>query len=88
MPRNRRKKEKNPPMKNITIYIPNNYDQNIQWLISQKLIASRSEAIRNALHTFLQNEYDKNLDLLGFERINGIVGSTNQSKPESTIKTI
>jgi len=70
MPRNRRKKEKNHPMKNITINIPDIYDKNIQWLISKRLIASRSEAIRTALREFLDQEYNKNLELLS-ERING-----------------
>lgn len=68
MPRKRKKDEKKRvPLKNITINIPDIYDQKIQWLISQKLIASRSEAIRQALHAFLQTEYGTNLDLLGFE---------------------
>ena len=40
----KRKKTKTP-MKNITINIPEIYDKNIQWLISKKLIVSRSEAI-------------------------------------------
>ena len=54
------------PMKNITINIPDCFDENIQWLIKNKLIASRSEAIRTALREFLQNEYENNLSLLGF----------------------
>ena len=54
------------PMKNITINIPDIYDKNIQYLISKKIIASRSEAIRVALKEFLQNEYGTNLELLGF----------------------
>jgi len=54
------------PMKNITINIPDNYDKNIQKLIKMKLLPSRSEAIRTALREFLNKEYDKNLDLLGF----------------------
>lgn len=56
---------KKNPMKNITINIPDIYDDNIQKLINQKLIASRSEAIRTALREFLQRE-GFNLDLLGF----------------------
>ena len=53
-------------MKNITINIPDLYDKKIQWLIERKLIPSRSEAIRTALREFLHNEYNNNLDLLGF----------------------
>ena len=53
-------------MKNITINIPELYDKKIQWLIERKLIPSRSEAIRTALREFLHNEYNNNLDLLGF----------------------
>ncbi len=53
-------------MKNITINIPEIYDKKIQWLIKRKLIPSRSEAIRTALREFLHNEYNHNLDLLGF----------------------
>ncbi|MFX1395220.1 MAG: ribbon-helix-helix domain-containing protein [Promethearchaeota archaeon] len=64
-----KKKNKKTPMKNITINIPDIYDQNIQWLISKKLIASRSEAIRTALREFLQTEYGKNLELLGYAPI-------------------
>ena len=54
------------PMRNITINIPNNYDDNIQKLIKNKLTPSRSEAIRTALRDFLRNEYGNNLELLGF----------------------
>jgi len=64
-----RKGKKKPPMKNITINIPDIYDKNIQWLISKKLIASRSEAIRTALREFLHAEYGTNLDLLDFHQI-------------------
>lgn len=53
-------------MKNITIYFPDIYDDNIQKLIKMKLLPSRSEAIRTALHDFLSKEYTNNLDLLGF----------------------
>jgi Arc/MetJ-type ribon-helix-helix transcriptional regulator len=52
-------------MKNITINIPELYDENIHTLMEMKLIASRSEAIRTALREFLQRECD-NLDVLGF----------------------
>lgn len=53
-------------MMNITINIPNNYDNNIQKLIKMKLIPSRSEAVRRALGEFLNKEYSKNLKLLNF----------------------
>ena len=53
-------------MKNITINIPNNYDYNIQKLIRMKLIPSRSEAVRTALREFLNEEYNKNLELLEY----------------------
>ena len=63
---------KKTPMKNITINIPNCYDDNIQKLIKLKLIASRSEAIRTALREFLHKEYE-NLELLEFfENINRV----------------
>lgn len=61
-----KKKEKKPPMRNITINLPTTYDKKIQELIKKKIIASRSEAIRTALREFLHNEYNYNLDLLGF----------------------
>ena len=63
MPNN--KKEKKPKMQNITINIPEIYDENIQKLIKKKVVASRSEAIRTAVREFLQTEYD-NLKLLGY----------------------
>jgi len=59
------KKKTKPKMVNITINLPEIYDQNIQKLIKMKLVPSRSEAIRIALREFLHNEY-KNLKLLGF----------------------
>jgi Arc/MetJ-type ribon-helix-helix transcriptional regulator len=65
----KKNKNKTPktPMKNITINLPKCYDKNIQWLIDNKIIASRSEAIRTALRDFLRNEYENNLELLGYE---------------------
>jgi len=60
------KEKKRQTMKNITINIPDIYEENIQKLISMKLIASRSEAIRIAVREYLNREYDKNLDLLGY----------------------
>ncbi len=59
---NNKKKKK---MVNITINLPEIYDVNIQKLISMKIVASRSEAIRTALRDFLHNEYN-NLKLLGY----------------------
>jgi len=52
-------------MQNITINIPEIYDENIQKLIKIKVVSSRSEAIRIAIREFLQNEFE-NLKLLGF----------------------
>ena len=52
-------------MQNITIYIPEIYDDNIQKLIRMKITASRSEAIRTAIREFLHVEFD-NLELLGY----------------------
>ena len=52
-------------MVNITINIPDIYDENIQKLIKMKKTASRSECIRNALNDFFKNEYP-NLKLLGY----------------------
>ncbi|MFX1237960.1 MAG: ribbon-helix-helix domain-containing protein [Promethearchaeota archaeon] len=48
---------KKEPMKNITINIPNQYDELINKLVSLKLIQSRSEAIRSALKDFLAKEF-------------------------------
>lgn len=59
---NKKKKKK---MVNITINLPNIYDENIKKLIGMKIVASRSEAIRTALRDFLHDEY-KNLKLLGY----------------------
>ncbi|MHA2280975.1 MAG: ribbon-helix-helix domain-containing protein [Promethearchaeota archaeon] len=59
------KKKTKPKMINITINLPEIYDENIQKLIREKKVPSRSEAIRIALREFLHNEY-KNLKLLGF----------------------
>ena len=64
----KKNKNKTPktPMKNITINLPSCFDDNIQWLIDNKIISSRSEAIRTALRDYLRKEYEQNLDLLGF----------------------
>jgi Arc/MetJ-type ribon-helix-helix transcriptional regulator len=61
-----KKKASKTPMKNITINLPACFDDNIQWLIDNKIISSRSEAIRTALRDYLHKEYEENLDLLGF----------------------
>ncbi len=57
-------------MKNITINLPEIYDENIQKLIRMKLVASRSKFIRLALRDFLNEEYNKNLELLGYFEFN------------------
>ena len=57
------KKKTKPKMINITINLPQIYDDNIQKLIKKKMLPSRSEAIRIALREFLHNEYE-NLKLL------------------------
>jgi len=67
LPKN--KKEKKPKMQNITINIPEIYDENIQKLIKMKITASRSEAIRIAIREFLQTECE-NLKLLGYFKEN------------------
>jgi len=59
------KEKKKKRMVNITINLPEIYDENIKKLIGMKIVASRSEAIRTALRDFLHNEYN-NLKLLGF----------------------
>ena len=59
------KKEKKPTMQNITINIPDIYDENIQKLIKMKVVPSRSEAIRTALREFFRTEFE-HLQLLGF----------------------
>ena len=52
-------------IKNITINLPECYEENIQKLIGMKIVASRSEAIRTAIREFLHSEY-KNLQILGY----------------------
>lgn len=59
-------KKKKSPMQNITINIPECYDENIQKLIGLGLTSSRSEAIRTAIREYLQKEYSVNLELLDF----------------------
>ncbi len=58
-----RNSEKKPTLRNITINLPDQYDEVIQKLIRLKLIPSRSEAIRTALREFLQDEF-RNLDMM------------------------
>ena len=58
-------KVKKPKMQNITINIPEIYDENIQKLIKNKVVPSRSAAIRIAIREFLLNEFE-NLKLLGY----------------------
>ena len=52
-------------MQNITINIPELYDENIQSLIRKGIVPSRSGAIRIAIRSFLINEFD-NLKILGY----------------------
>lgn len=78
------KEKKKPPIKNITINIPNCYDKNIQWLIKHKIVASRSDAIRQALDEFLRIEFETNLELLGFEGTNGQANSLTSLKQNLT----
>jgi len=60
-----KKKETKKRMVNITINIPDLYDENIQKLIKMKVTPSRSECIRTALREFFRGEYP-NLKLLGY----------------------
>jgi len=53
-------------MRNITINIPELYDENIQKLKEMKVIKSRSDLVRIAIGEYLQEEYNTNLDLLGY----------------------
>ena len=57
--------KKSRPMQNITINIPEIYDENIQKLIKNKVVPSRSAAIRITIREFLLNEFE-NLKLLGY----------------------
>ena len=71
MIKDKNKKETKPPMANITINIPENYDENIQKLIKQGVVPSRSEAIRTALRVYLQKEFNVNLEILEFFKKKG-----------------
>jgi len=79
-------------MKNITINLPSCYEKNIQWLIDNNIVASRSEAIRTALKNFLTVEYNVNLELLGYipSETKSIETSANENgkKPEIALPTI
>ncbi|MBD3216138.1 MAG: ribbon-helix-helix protein, CopG family [Candidatus Lokiarchaeota archaeon] len=66
MAKNNKIEKKKSPMQNITINIPECYDDNIQKLIGMGLVSSRSEAIRTAIREYLQKEYSVNLELLEF----------------------
>lgn len=59
------KKKSKKKMVNITINLPEIYDENIQKLIKMKITPSRSECIRTAVRDFLHKEYE-NLKLLGY----------------------
>ena len=54
-------------MINISIYIPDNYEKNIQKLKRLNIVPNRSEAIRTAILEFLIEEYSNNLKALEFE---------------------
>jgi Arc/MetJ-type ribon-helix-helix transcriptional regulator len=58
-----KKKKKKTPMDNITINIPEIYDENIQYLKDLGLVSNRSEAIREAIKEFLKKDFET-LDLL------------------------
>ena len=62
-----KKKRERIELKNITINIPENYDKNIQYLISEKIVASRSGCLRIAIQEFLDREFGGNLELLGVD---------------------
>jgi Arc/MetJ-type ribon-helix-helix transcriptional regulator len=51
------------PMDNITLNIPEIYDENIQYLKNLGLVSNRSEAIRKAVKDFLKKDFET-LDLL------------------------
>jgi Arc/MetJ-type ribon-helix-helix transcriptional regulator len=50
-------------MDNITLNIPEIYDENIQYLKNLGLVSNRSEAIREAVKVFLKKDFET-LDLL------------------------
>lgn len=80
----REKKKKMSDLKNITINIPDIYDENIQKLIKMKLVASRSDCIRIAIREYFNKKYD-NLQILGFSNNNDEnLGENNSlsSKPK------
>jgi len=54
-------------VQNITIYIPDLYDEDLRYLKERGAIKSRSGAIREALKQFLEEEYGTNLKLLNFK---------------------
>lgn len=70
-------------MQNITINIPNNYEENIQKLIKLGITPNRSEAIRNAIRDYLHKEYDIVLPLFDFFHKEKADISDNKSLSES-----
>ena len=58
-----RNTEEKTELRNITINLPDQYDDVIKKLIRLKLIPSRSEAIRTALREFLHEEF-QNLEVM------------------------
>lgn len=46
------------PMDNITLNIPEIYDENIQYLRNLGLVSNRSEAIREAVKEFLKKDFE------------------------------
>lgn len=62
----KKKQGQRTPMQNITINIPNNYEENLKLLEKKGLVANRSEAIRIALGEFLHKEFNFNLEILDF----------------------
>ena len=56
-------------MQNITINIPDIYDVNIQKLIKDKIVPSRSEAVRTAIREFFHEEYKRMIILGCFKQL-------------------
>ena len=69
--------KKKKKMKNLTIYIPDLYEDNLKKLIKLKRIPSRSGGIRLAIRDFLIKQY-KELKILGY--------FDNTSKQEGNVK--
>jgi len=81
------------PMQNITINIPECYEENIQKLIKMGLTPNRSECIRTAIREYLQKEYHENLKILEFFSLENsehrypASGSNQSIKKKLDIKT-